>query len=203
MRMKRPFTALAVALVVPFVLTPGASARDWGVDAVDWQFIAPTTTVTAGDSVTWHFQVGGHTSTSLPNQAESWNSSATGTNSAGSSYTHVFTKPGRYQYVCIPHRDFMSGVIEVRPSADAPLVSSFRTKRRGRAVRVSFRLSRDAKVTYRLRGPSRRTIERGTLASGQHSVRVRRLRAGSYRGVLSATDGSGRKWRRSKTFRVP
>lgn len=203
MRMKRPFTALAVALALPFVLSPGASARDWSVDAVDWQFIAPTTTVRAGDSVTWRFQVGGHTSTSLPNQAESWNSSSSGTNAAGSTYTHVFTKPGRYQYVCIPHRDFMSGVIEVKPSADAPLVSSFRTKRTGRAVRVSFSLSREAKVTYRLKGPSRRIVRRGSLASGPHSVRVRRLRSGSYRGVLTATDGSGRTWRRSKAFRVP
>ena len=36
-----------------------------------------------------------------------------GTNPAGKSFTHQFDTPGKYQYVCLQHRDFMNGSIEV------------------------------------------------------------------------------------------
>jgi len=114
----------------------------------------------------------------------------------------VFTKPGRYEYICIPHADFMRGVVEVSGAASSPLLASLATRKRGRAVRVRFRLNAPARVIYRLKGPSRRTIRRGTLAPGQHSLRVRRLRRGAYRGALTATDASGRKARRTNSFRI-
>jgi plastocyanin len=198
MRLQRLVTALAVA--APLVLAPAASARDWTVDAVDWQFAPAETTVSVGDSVTWRFAAAGHTSTSLAGQAESWNSAPSGTNPVGSTYRHVFTKPGRYEYICIPHQDFMSGVVEVR--GGGPLVASLRTKRRGRSVRLRFRLGAQADVTYRLKGPSRRTIRRENLGPGEHSLRIRRLRRGMYRGVLTATQSSGTKARRANSFRI-
>ena len=129
----------------------------------------------------------------------------TGTNAAGSTFTHVFTKPGVYQYICIPHRDFMTGVIEVRGGGTpqpAPVVASLRTKRMKRGVRLRFRLNEAAGVSYRLRGPSRRTIRRASLGPGEHTLRVRHLRRGVYRGVLTATDASGRKTRRANAFRI-
>jgi plastocyanin len=183
---------------------PAASARDWTVDAIDWQFIPSQATVAVGDSVTWRFTAAGHTSTSLGGQAESWNSAPSGTNAAGTSYTHVFTNPGRYEYICIPHQDFMRGMIEVRGADGSapPVLASLRTRRTRRGVRLRFRLNAPAKVTYRLKGPSRRTIRRRTLQPGEHTLSVRRLRRGAYRGVLTATDASGEKSRRKNSFRI-
>ncbi len=199
--MKRLLTALAVA--APLVLAPAASARDWTVDAGDFQFRPQETTVAVGDSVTWEFTAAGHTSTSLSGQAESWNSAPSGTNPAGTTFTYVFTKPGRYQYVCIPHQDFMRGVVEVRGGGNgSPLVASLATRRSGRAVRVSFRLNAGASVIYRLKGPSRRTVRRGNLAPGEHGLRIRRLRRGRYQGTLTATAPSGRKVRRTNSFTI-
>ena len=192
---------LAAGLVFP----PAASARDWSVDAIDWQFVPAQTTVAVGDSVTWRFTAAGHTSTSLGGQAESWNSAPSGTNPAGSTYTHIFTKPGRYEYICIPHQDFMRGVIEVRGDSSgtsSPVLASLRTRRMKRGVRLRFRLNGAARVTYRLKGPSRRTIRRGALGAGEHTLRIRRLRRGAYRGELTATDASGRKTRRYNSFRI-
>jgi plastocyanin len=202
MRLQRLLIALVLA--APLALAPPASARDWSVEAVDWQFLPEGTTVTVGDSVTWRFTAEGHTSTSLGGQAESWNSATNGTNPAGSTYTHVFTKPGRYEYICIPHQDFMRGVVEVRDAAGGgvPVLASLATKRRGRTVRLRFRLNAQAAVTYRLKGPSRRTVRRRALRPGEHSLRIRRLRRGRYRGVLTATDASGQKTRRANSFRI-
>jgi plastocyanin len=194
-----------LGLAAGLAFAPAASARDWSVDAIDWQFVPAQTTVAVGDSVTWRFTAAGHTSTSLGGQAESWNSAATGTNPAGSTYTHVFTKPGRYDYICIPHQDFMRGVIEVRGAdggTSAPVLASLHTRRMKRGVRLRFRLNGAASVTYRLKGPSRRTIRRGGLGVGEHMLRIRRLRRGAYRGVLTAIDASGRKTRRHNFFRI-
>lgn len=197
MRLRRLFIPLAVA--APLVLAPAASARDWEVNAVDWLFTPTETTVAVGDSVTWNFTAAGHTSTSVAGQAETWNSAPSGTNPAGSTFTHVFTKPGRYEYICIPHEDFMKGAIEVRGGA---LLATLQTKRIGRGVKLSFHLNGEARVIYRLKGPSRRTIRRGTLEPGAHSLRIRRLRRGAYRGVLTATDPSGTQIRRTNSFRI-
>lgn len=201
--MRLQYLLIAITLGAPAVFPPAASARDWTVNAVDWQFVPVKTTIVVGDSITWRFTAAGHTSTSVAGQAESWNSAPTGTNPVGSTYSHVFTKPGQYEYICIPHEDFMRGVVEVRPGGEpAPVVSSLATKRRGRSVRLRFHLNRSASVTYRLNGPSRRTVKRSRLGRGEHSLRLRRLRRGRYRGVLTATDMSGQKTRRANSFRI-
>jgi plastocyanin len=193
---------LVVVLSAVFVLSlaPAASARDWKVDAVDWQFAPSVTKVAVGDSVTWSFTVAGHTSTSDSGQAESWNSASHGSNPAGTTYTHRFTKPGRFSYYCIPHQAFMTGVVEV--SAGAAL-ASLATKRYGHSVRLRFRLRRPAKVVYKLTGPSSRKITRRRLGAGRHRLRVSGLRSGAYSGVLTATDDSGKKSRRHNSFRIP
>ena len=193
-----------IGVAASLVAAPTASARDWTVDAIDWSFVGQRTTVDVGDSVTWRFTVAGHTSTSRDGQAESWNSAPSGSNAAGTTFTHVFTQPGRYEYICLPHRDFMTGVIEVRGATgeSPPVLASLHTRRMRRGVRLRFRLNAVANVTYRLRGPSRRTIRRAGLGAGLHTIRVRRLRRGTYRGVLTAIDAAGKKTRRANSFRV-
>jgi len=186
---------LALPLAVLFALLPAAPAAafDWNTNVIDFEFQPAERKIAVGDSVTWDFQIAGHTSTSVRGQPDSWNSIGTGTNEAGTSYTHVFNTPGRYQYICTPHRDFMKGVIEVGTDTVVDSVSRFRSKRTGKRVKISFVLNEPATVRYSLKGPSRRTVKRGRLAAGAHSFTVRRLRRGTYRGVLTAVDDFDKK----------
>ena len=191
MRPKR--LLIPLALLTSLVLASPAAAFDWSTDVIDFEFKPAERRIAVGDSVTWNFSASGHTSTSVRGQAESWNSIAEGTNSAGSSYTKVFDTPGRFQYVCTPHQAFMKGVIEVGTDTVADSVDAFKTTRRGNRVTLSFRLNEPATVTYRLKGPSRRTVRRGRLGTGRHSITLRRLKVGTYRGVLTVVDDFDKK----------
>jgi plastocyanin len=182
-----------LALLTPLALASPAAAFDWTTEVVDYEFKPREQRIAVGDSVIWSFTAGGHTSTSLKGQPDSWNSVSEGTNSAGSTYNHVFDTPGRYQYVCTPHQSFMKGVIQVGTDTVSDTLDAFRTRRSGNRVKLSFRLNEPAIVTYRLRGPSRRTVKRGRLGIGAHSFTVRRLKRGTYRGVLTAVDNFDKK----------
>jgi plastocyanin len=191
MRPKR--LLIPLALLTPLVLASPAAAFDWSTEVVDFEFKPAERRIAVGDSVTWNFTAGGHTSTSLRGQPESWNSVSEGTNTAGSSYTKLFDTPGRYQYVCTPHQAFMKGVIEVGTDTVIDSVDAFKSTRRGNRVTLSFRLNEPATVTYRLKGPSRRTVKRGRLGTGRHTITLRRLKLGTYRGVLTVVDDFDKK----------
>ena len=186
MRPKR--LLIPLALLTPLVLASPAAAVDWSTEVVDFEFKPAEHHIAVGDSVTWSFTAGGHTSTSLRGQPESWNSVSEGTNTAGSTFTKVFDTPGRYQYVCTPHQAFMKGVIEVGTDTVTDSLDNFRSTRRGNQVKLSFLLNEPATVTYRLKGPSPRTVRRGRLDDGRHSFTLRRLKRGKYRGVLTVVD---------------
>jgi hypothetical protein len=82
----------------------------------------------------------------------------------------------------------MSGVIEVGSDPVSDTVDRFRTSRRGRSATIRFTLNEPAEMTYRLKGPSRRTITRDRLAAGGHRFRLKRLARGKYRGTLTLLD---------------
>jgi len=192
--MPRNRLPIPLALLVFFALASPAAAADWGVNVVDFQFVPKERQIAVGDSVTWNFNVAGHTSTSKRGQPESWNSApAGGTNSAGVPFTKVFKTPGRYQYICIPHQAFMGGVIQVGTDAVADTLDNFKTRRTANRVKLSFLLNEPAMVTYKLTGKSRRTVKKGRLAAGRHSFTLRRLKRGSYRGVLAVVDDFDKK----------
>ena len=184
---------IPLALLTPLVLASPAAAFDWKTEVVDFEFKPAERRISVGDSVTWNFTAGGHTTTSLRGQPDSWNSMPEGTNTAGSSYTKVFNTPGRYQYVCTPHQTFMKGVVEVGTDTVVDTLDDFRSTRRGNRVKLSFMLNEPATVTYRLKGPSPRTVKRGRLDDGTHSFTLRRLKRGTYRGVLTVVDDFDKK----------
>jgi plastocyanin len=169
-----------------------AVAFDWPVEVVDYEFRPAERKIAAGDTVIWSFTNGGHTTTAARGQADKWNSGPA-TSEAGTTYQKTFNTPGRFQYICIPHASFMKGTIEVGEDAEADTVDDFKGTRRGDNVKMSFKLNEAAKVTYKLKGPSRRTVERGRLDAGRHSFRVRNLRKGEYRGTLTLVDDFDKK----------
>ena len=186
-RLLLPLTAiLALGLSSPAV------AFDWPVEVVDYEFRPADRKIAVGDTVIWSFTNGGHTTTAARGQADKWNSGPA-TSEAGTTYEKTFNTPGRFQYICIPHALFMKGTIEVGEDAETDTVDSFKGTRRGDNVKISFKLNEAAKVTYKLKGPSRRTVERGRLDAGRHSFRVRNLRNGEYRGTLTLVDDFDKK----------
>ncbi|MEA2365508.1 MAG: hypothetical protein QOE69_778 [Thermoleophilaceae bacterium] len=181
--------ALPLALLISMLAaSPAAAAFDWKTDVIDFEFVPKDRRIALGDSVTWTFTAPGHTSVSLRGQPDSWKSVDEGTNAQGSSFTHTFNTPGRYQYVCVPHKDFMKGVIEVGTDAVVDSLDNFKSKRTGNRVKLSFLLNEPATVSYKLKGPSRRTVKLGRLGAGTRSFTMRRLRRGTYRGVLTVVD---------------
>src|SRR5215213_1319347 len=105
--------AIPFALLTPLAFASPAAAFDWQTEVLNFEFKPKERKIAVGDTVAWNFIDEGHTSTSLMGQPDSWNSSSDGPNAPGDSYPHTFTVPGRYQYVCTPHKAFMKGVIEV------------------------------------------------------------------------------------------
>jgi plastocyanin len=188
---------LVLTLACALLTAPPAMAGDWTVEVTDFEFTPTERRIEVGDKVIWRFHEGGHTTTSRAGQAEGWDSDY---RSGGDVYEHVFTKPGRYTYVCTPHDSFMTGVIQVGDEPAVQALEGFRTQRRGKSVTVSFTLNEAARVSYRLRGPSRRNVKRGRLEPGRHRFKLRRLARGRYRGALKAVDDFGTTITRRKSF---
>jgi plastocyanin len=189
-------TRFAVPLALFMALVPAAPAAafDWSTDAVDFEFKPAERKIALGDSVTWTFSVEGHTTVSEPGQPDRWRSIGEGANAAGTTYSHVFNTPGRFQYYCVQHKDFMKGVVEVGDDAVVDSIDAFKSKRTGKRVKLSFKLNEAATVSYRLtKGPSRRTVRRGRLDAGRHSFTLKRLKRGTYRGVLTVVDDFDKK----------
>jgi plastocyanin len=195
---------IALTLLVPLALASPAAASDWTVDATpEFTFTPELRQIEVGDKVTWNFLAEGHTSASVKGQPDSWNSSSDGsTNPPGSAYPHTFNTPGRYQYVCTPHQTFMKGVIQVGTDTVRDSLDSFKSKRTGSRVKLSFLLNEPATVTYKLKGRSARTVKRGRLATGSHSFTLRRLKRGSYRGTLTVVDDFDNKSTPKNSFAI-
>jgi plastocyanin len=172
---------------------PASAAFDWQTQVVDFEFQPAERKINAGDTVTWNFTVNGHTTASLGGQPDSWESAATGSNPSGTSFTHQFNTPGKYQYVCLQHRDFMKGSIEVGTDTVINSISKFKTKRIGHRAKVSFVLNEPATISYKLSGPSPRTVKKGRLAAAPHSFTLKRLKKGTYRGKLTVVDDFDKK----------
>jgi plastocyanin len=178
---------IPLALLAALVAAPSAGAAEVDVGVEDFSFLPREQAIAVGDTVVWRFMTDGHTTTANRGQAESWNSGPA-TTAAGGTFRHTFDRPGRFQYVCIPHSGFMKGTIQVGSDEVRDTIDAFRTRRSGSNVRISFELNEAATATYKLRGPERKTVRRGRLEAGRHSFRVRNLEAGRYRGTLTLRD---------------
>jgi len=190
---------VAAGLLIPLAAASPTGVADTSVNVVDFEFQAKKAHVGVGDTVTWSFSARGHTTTSARGQAESW-SSGPEISPVGGQFQHTFTKPGRFQYFCIPHQSFMKGVIEVGRDKVADTFSNLRTRTRAGSATVSFRLNEAAKMTYKLSGPTDKKITRPRLARGRQSVPLGRLRRGIYRATLSLTDDFDNRQNVKSTF---
>jgi plastocyanin len=198
MRLKRLLLAPVTAVAALGAAAPSLAA-DFGIGVRDFEFSPRTQTIAVGDTVTWTFNDGGHTTTSRPGQPERWDSDL---EDAGGTFQKTFTKPGRYQYVCTPHDTFMDGTLVVGSDAVRDTVDAFKTKVRGSKVTVSFELNEAAAATYTVKGAAKRTVKRARLGAGKRSLTLKRLKAGSYRGTLVLSDDFDKRTTQRKSFTV-
>jgi plastocyanin len=197
--------ARRLVLLLAVLLGTPASAYAANADvAVRDDFFDPSTVqIQPGDTVTWRWSgLNQHNVSSDPNQSEDFHSEFM----IIGSFSHTFSQPGRFTYFCEVHPTNMRGAVEVGsapfPDTTLPRLSRLRARTRGSAVRLSFRLSEEARVKVSLRGPSRRSATR-SLSRGSRSVRFRRLREGRYRATLRPTDTAGNRGRAvTKRFRI-
>ncbi len=127
---RRPLRALVLALAALAVLVTSAACSSGGsapespgelppgtVVITGMQFQPAEITVHAGDTVTWRFRDSGvpHdvTSTDADGSIAAQPVLDSGQKKTGE-YTHTFTEPGRYTYICTLHPD-MKGVVIVEP----------------------------------------------------------------------------------------
>jgi plastocyanin len=194
-----------VTLALALGVAPPAMAADWTVDVTPSFTFAPSESrIAVGDTVTWTFSDNGHTTTAGEGQVEDWDSTKPGGefNAAGETFSRTFERPGRFQYVCLPHQDFMKGTIQVGKDTESDTVDKFRTAKRGDDVTVRFTLNEAAKATYRLRGPSAKSYKRARLRAGRRAFTLRNLEPGRYRGKLTLVDDFDKKTTQRNSFRI-
>jgi plastocyanin len=190
-----PLTAAAVLGVAAPSL-----AADVSVDVTpEYAFAPKTQTVGVGDTVTWTFSDGGHSTTSQPGQPQKWNSKIL---EKGNTFKETFTKPGKYQYYCIPHRDFMKGTIIVGKDTVKKTVGKVTAKVAGSKATLGMKLNEAAVVSVKLKGASKKTVTGKRLTAGKRSVVVKKLKKGSYTATLTLSDDFDNKTTKKVTFRV-
>jgi plastocyanin len=145
--------------------------------------------VAPGDTVTWKFADETHNVTSRQGAPVKIRS---GDKDPGTTYSFTFTTPGRYSYTCTVHPGLMFGVIQVGPDTTPPKLTKPKAKRGKKSVKVSFRLSEDARVkaTVKRGGKKVKTIKTRTLGEGARSLvfKPKKLTPGHYRVTLVPTD---------------
>jgi plastocyanin len=192
---------LLLPLTLALALGSASPAMAADVTIPDFLFSPDDLEIAVGETVTWRFNDDvRHSTKSKPGQAESWNS---GLKAAGETFTRTFTKPGRLNYICEPH-PFMQASVTVGEDEVGDTVDRLRDKRRGDdSVKITYELNEAAKVTYKLKGPSPRSVKRKREKAGRHSFRLKNLKPGKYRGTLTLVDDYDKKATAKNSFRVP
>jgi len=177
---------------------------------VDDDFFDPfAVQIEPGDTVVWEWVglEGDHSVTTEDGQIEKFDSDP-GNNEpvhpAGSEpFRYTFDREGRVSYLCKTHPLTMAGSVTIgSPDLKRPKLTRAKAKVRRKAVRVSFRLSEDARVTLRLvRGGKAVKRVKRKLKKGKRAIAVRRkgLAEGRYKVRLSARDAAGNRARTART----
>jgi plastocyanin len=198
MARKRLILAPLTAIAALGVVSPSLAAEST-IGVANFDFTPATETIAVGDTVTWNFNDGNHSTTSLPGQPDRWDS---GVENKGATFQKTFTKPGRYQYLCTPHESFMRGVLVVGKDTVKKTAGKVTAKVSGTKATISFKLNEAASATLKLKGAANRTVKRKRLKTGEQSIVVKKLKAGSYTGTLTLSDDFDNKTTVKKSFKI-
>jgi plastocyanin len=198
MARKRLILAPLTAIAALGVVSPSLAAEST-IGVANFDFTPATETIAVGDTVTWNFNDGNHSTTSLPGQPDRWDS---GVENKGATFQKTFTKPGRYQYLCTPHESFMRGVLVVGKDTVKKTAGKVSATVSGTKVTIGLKLNEAASATLKRKGAAKRTVKRKRLKAGQQSIVVKKLKAGSYTGTLTLTDDFDNKSTVTKSFKI-
>jgi plastocyanin len=198
MARKRLILAPLTAIAALGVVSPSLAAEST-IGVANFDFTPATETIAVGDTVTWNFNDGNHSTTSLPGQPDRWDS---GVENKGATFQKTFTKPGRYQYLCTPHESFMRGVLVVGKDTVKKTAGKVSATVSGTKVTIGLKLNEAASATLKLKGAAKRTVKRKRLKAGQQSIVVKKLKAGSYTGTLTLSDDFDNKTTVKKSFKI-
>ena len=178
---------LLLTLPLSLLAAAPALAADQSVSVAEFELSPASVQVEPGATVSWNFngnpaEEPEHTATADPGQPDRWDSEL---KAPGTTYSRVFSKPGRYQYFCQPHPN-MIGVVQV---GQDEVKRSFKAKPRGgrKAIRLSLTMAEDARVKVSVKGPSRKSVTK-SLKKGKRSLTVKRLKAGRYSLTVTGVD---------------
>lgn len=202
MRMRRlslPVLVLTLGLAAP------AAAGEQAVDVIDYDFMPKALQIQPGDTVTWTFSGDAeHTTTSSSGQAERWDS---GIVAKGTSFSHTFAKPGRFSYVCLPHRSFMKGTVQVGEDTVPATVEVVKTTVRRKRATTRFELLEPATVSGKVTGPKKKKLFAALRRTEPGRAKVawskKKLPPGVYKGALTFTDDFQKKSTKKVSFRIP
>jgi plastocyanin len=198
MRMNRLLIAPLTAAAALGVAAPSLAA-DFGVDVKNFAFDPKTQQIGVGDTVTWTLVDDGHSVTSRPNQPQAFNSKVL---DKGKTFKVTFTHPGKYQYYCIPHQDFMKATLVVGTDTVKKTVGAVGAKVSGTKVTISFKLNEPAIATLKLKGASKKTVKTKRLKAGKRTIVVKKLKPGAYIGTLTLADDFDNTSTKKKSFKV-
>jgi plastocyanin len=124
--------ALGLVTTVGIVVAPAwalSAGPTVGVGQGGDHFSPSSVSVPVGGTVTWRWAEGGH-NVHVRSASEGFDS---GYKSSGATYSHTFTHPGSYTFVCDAHQPEMRGTVAVGRAA--PAAASPRPRRARRAHR--------------------------------------------------------------------
>ena len=184
---------LAVALLAPAdVALTADETVTVGPDSTN-SFRPAHITITQGDTVTWTWATGSHNVVAKAGQAETFDSGYKG---AGGTFSHRFTKTGRFDYLCELHSYGMVGSVTVEPPAGEPPPGDPPPDPPADTTppAVSSLKARPARFCTRRSGPCRKpgTRFRFTLSEAARVVgRVTRVRGGRVLATVRADGVAG------------
>jgi plastocyanin len=110
--MKRTLYSLLPFVIFLLFASSFAKAVTHTITAADFQFTPDTMTIAAGDTVTWLWEGGIHTTTAngIPAGAAQWNALL---DSAHTGFSYVATVPGVYHYISVPDLPTMTGTFTI------------------------------------------------------------------------------------------
>ncbi|MBK9731657.1 MAG: T9SS type A sorting domain-containing protein [Chitinophagaceae bacterium] len=114
--MKKYFYNLLCLLTFATIIPSVATATTHIITVTNFQFSPDTLTVAGGDTITWQWESGFHTTTAngIPEGAEQWNELL---DSMHTSFTYIATVPGTYHYISVPDLPSMTGTFTI-PGAE-------------------------------------------------------------------------------------
>ena len=166
----------------------------------DYEFGPKEVKVGVGDSVTWSFDMGSHTTTGDSGQPKSWDSGPA-TSPVGTKFTQTFDTPGRFSYYCIPHQSFMKARWWWAPTNSKSQTKFKQVPAEQGHVQLQAGRGREGRGLHQ--GAEQEEGHTQRLKPGRHSIALRGLKEGRYKGTVTFTDDFDKVSKVRVSVRVP